>query len=247
MDSCSQIFSYTFSKQTRTFGKQNFYIKLKTEPLDITVVGNLEIAVLQSNQITRYSIDECVGFRREVTLSSLHRIQYALSFSRNFYFLAQVSNNALIIAVLNSDGHLTDTIDVCKLRNIAINDFKSSTIDVQLTVRGSIYCSVYDPAREGIERNIVYCFDERQRNILWQFSDKCLGRLSGITTDQSRNVYVTNGNHLTVISDNGKSYKTLLNDILPSSDVCFDDEEQCMVLCSDNGTSQILHMAITCQ
>lgn len=236
MDSHFQIFSYTISKQTKTLGNSKFWIQLDEEPFDIAVIGSLDIAVLLFDHIKWISVGECSGIKREIPLRILGCKQHALAFSRYAFYVAQQNNNTLVITVLNSDGHSTNTINVCRLR--------SHNIDVQLTIRGNTYCSVFDPTKDGSERNTVYCYDKRNMNLLWHFSDTCLAQLYGCTTDVYRNVYATNGNHLTVISANGINYKILLKDVLPFSDVFFDDSDNCLVVCSSRGTIQLLMLNI---
>lgn len=236
MDNRSQIYSYTFSKQYERFERKIFSIPLDDEALDIAVRGN-DIAVLLRNHIKCIAVGHgFTGIKHDITLDIQNRRQYGLAFLRNVFYVAQQNQNAVVITVFNSNGHSTELLEVCPLR--------SNNIEVQLTVKGNIYCSIFDPTREEMERSTVYCFDISTRNILWQFSDSCLGRLYGCTTDYCRNVYVTNGNNLTVISSTGRNFKTLLNDVPQSSDVFFDDSDRYLVVCSENGTIQLLRLEI---
>lgn len=236
MDNRDEISSYTFSKDTKSFETRNFCIQLADETLDMAVIGRNQIAVLLRNHIKCIDIGYYQpGIKKEIKFDIQEHTQYALSFSRNLFYVAQNNRNRVVITEFNCNGFSNDRIDVCRLRG---------NIEVQLTVRGNIYCSLFDPTGDEMERSIVYCFDGRNKTILWQFSDSCLGRLYGCTTDYFRNVYVTNGHYLTVISSTGRNYKILLNDVPPSSDVFFDDSERYLIVCAENGIIQLLRLEI---
>lgn len=233
LDSRCQISSFTFSKYDGRIYSKIFWIQLDDEPLDIAPINRNDIAVLFRSNIKCIGIG-CYysGITKEITLDIQDRTQYALAFASNLFYVAQQNHNTLVVTLFNSDGHSIKTVDVCPLM--------SNNIDVQLTIRTNIYCSIFDPAREEMKRSTVYCFDDKNWDKWWTFQDKCLGLLYGCTTDQYRNVYVTNGNHLTVISSNGRNYKILLDDVLPFSDVFFDEPENCLVVSSPNGTIRLL-------
>lgn len=245
MNNKSEIFACSCANKKETVLKQMTTLAIKDEPLDIAVVGFHEIAALLSGQIIciKVSDDGQLEIRRTLYLDHFDgETQYSLAFWRNSFYVANKRTGRydwgtyeLKISFYNINGHPSYKIPVCPI---------IERIDVQLRVTKHIYCSVFNPEADAIERNTVYCFDEETRIKLWQFSDYSLGHLYGITSDLSSNVYVSNGENLTVISNDGKCYRILINDILPSSDVYYDDTENCLVLCSENGSIQLLPIAI---
>lgn len=112
MDNHSQLFAYKTSKLDNTLNDSTYSTKWYDEPIDLAVINNVEtgrfsIAVLFCNRIRSLNVSDFGVLARGRRLKIPKRIQYALAFWGNSFYVANKNSNAINISLFNSsDGQL---------------------------------------------------------------------------------------------------------------------------------------------
>lgn len=218
---------------------RGFSCPLDKQPLDLVVVGTSDVAVMFENSIQEFEVFEN---GRIIPKKSLNLgINCSIAIWQNVWYLAKFDNDMLLINICDREGKQIKQVNVCQLPDSSI----SINIQVHLTVRGGIYCSVFNPSyAEELKRHTVYCYDKNGHEI-WQFNDEILRRVTGIAIDRYDNIYLANGKKLIIISPDGNYYKLLHDPIQHPSSLFFHDQDKRLISTSKSGNIQILNVNYT--
>ncbi|CAC5362597.1 unnamed protein product [Mytilus coruscus] len=178
------------------------------------------------------------------------------------WFLTEVDSNTVAVSCIGkiipiidiSTGSITDAIRtnhpclgisyydnnlyvVIQYRKIQVMDLTGKKIrTIPLPSDSIINITVARDRLVCIDAISIYCCS-LDGKLIWKFENDKYHNLSGVTTDDEGNVYVTNGeNHnVVVVCDNGKHYREILsgsNGLNGPSGIYFDKQENVLLVCN---------------